>query len=170
MPYLLIIFGVIARLIPHPWNFTPLGALGLFGGANCSFRTALFIPLIVLFIADSILGFYNPVLMFFVHLGFLFAPVIGRLFLQKHTPFRLLGAVFTSATIFFVLSNFGVWLSGGYEFTFAGLIECYTLAIPFYGATLIGDAIYAFILFGSKDLFFLLKTKALKNKSYDQFF
>ena len=163
MPYLLIVIGVIARLIPHPWNFTPLGAIGLFAGANCSFKTAFFVPLIVLFIADSILGFYNPILMLFVYIGFLFAPFIGRLFLYKYSPFRVLGAVFTSATNFFLFSNFGVWLSGGYELTFMGLVECYIFAIPFYGATLIGDTIYAFILFGSKDLFFISKG-LIKNK------
>jgi len=75
---------------------------------------------------------------------------IGRLVLsEKRTAFRLGGAVITSATLFFIVSNFGTWLTGMlYPITLTGLIECYVLAIPFYGNTLLGDVFYAVVLFG----------------------
>ena len=153
MPYFLIILGVIARLFPHPWNFTPIGALGLFAGANVGPRVAWLVPLSALLIADLILGFYEPMIMLFVYLGFLAGPLLGRLMLsKKRSVARIGGAVFASSTIFFVLSNFGVWVAGYYPHTLAGLVECYVLAIPFYGVLLVGDAFYAGILFGGQEM------------------
>jgi hypothetical protein len=154
MPYFLIVLGVIARLIPHPWNFSPIGALGLFAGANCRPRVAWLVPLSALLIADLIVGFYVPITMLFVYLGFLGGPLIGRLFIsQRRSTPRIGAAVLVSSTIFFVLSNFGVWLGGFYPMTFAGLVECYVLAIPFYGVTILGDGLYAIILFGGQEAF-----------------
>lgn len=149
IPYLLIALGVVARLIPHPWNFTPVGALGLFAGANCNPRVAWLVPLFALVLGDIVLGFYSPIIMLFVYLGFLAAPVIGRLMIagRRSVP-RIGGAVVVSTSVFFVISNFGVWLGPYYPLTFSGLVECYIQAIPFYGATLVGDAFYATILFG----------------------
>jgi len=154
MPYFLIVLGVIARLIPHPWNFTPIGALGLFAGANCRPRVAWLVPLCALLFADFIVGFYNPLSMLFVYIGFLCGPLIGRLIIsQRRSVGRIGSAVVVSSTVFFLLSNLGVWLSGYYPLTLAGLIECYVLAIPFYGAILLGDAFYAMILFGGQEVF-----------------
>jgi hypothetical protein len=153
MPYFLIVLGVIARLVPHPWNFTPIGALGLFAGANCRPRIAWLVPLCALFAADIVVGFYNPISMIFVYLGFLAAPLIGRwIIAPRRSPLRIGSAVVMTSTVFFVLSNFGVWLSGYYSLTLGGLIECYVLAIPFYGAMLAGDAFYAAIMFGGQEM------------------
>jgi hypothetical protein len=58
--------------------------------------------------------------------------------------------------VFFVVSNFSVWLVS-YPLTIAGLIECYTLALPFYGAALVGDSLYAAILFGGYEAFSRLR-------------
>ena len=156
MPYFLIVLGVIARLIPHPWNFTPIGALGLFAGANCRPRIAWLVPLCALLFADFIVGFYNPLSMLFVYIGFLCGPLIGRLIIsQRRSVGRIGSAVVVSSTVFFLLSNLGVWLSGYYPLTLAGLIECYVLAIPFYSAILVGDALYATILFGGQEIFLM---------------
>ena len=153
MPYFLIVLGVIARLFPHPWNFTPIGALGLFAGANCHRRIAWLVPLCALLIADLMIGFYTPIVMACVYIGFLAGPLIGRLLLsRRRSVLRVGGAVVVSSTIFFGLSNFGVWLSGMYPLTLNGLIEAYVLAIPFYGALLVGDAFYATILFGGQEM------------------
>jgi hypothetical protein len=162
MPYFLIVLGVVARLIPHPWNFTPIGALGLFAGANCSPRIAWLVPISALLVADLIVGFYNPVTMFFVYLGFFFGPLIGRLIIApRRSVGRISAAVLSTSTVFFVVSNLGVWLGGYYPLTLAGLIECYVLAIPFYGVMLVGDALYATILFGGQEVI----TTALRRQS-----
>ena len=57
-----------------------------------------------------------------------------------------------SSTVFFVVSNFGVWLGGFYPLTLNGLVECYVLAVPFYGALLVGDGFYAAVLFGGQEM------------------
>ncbi len=147
-PYVLIVIAAIARLIPHPWNFTPIGAVGLFAGAYCQPRHAWQVPIVVLLVTDIFIGFYNPIILASVYLGFAFTPLIGRLLLNKRRSVVRIGAgVWISATVFFVISNFGVWLAA-YPQTLAGFIECYTRALPFYGASLIGDTIYAAVLFG----------------------
>ncbi|MFL2545807.1 MAG: DUF6580 family putative transport protein [Candidatus Rariloculaceae bacterium] len=162
MPYFLIVLGVIARLIPHPWNFTPIGALGVFAGANCSPRIAWLVPISALLVADLVVGFYNPVTMFFVYLGFFFGPLIGRLIIApRRSVGRIGAAVLSTSTVFFVVSNLGVWLGGYYPLTVAGLIECYVRAIPFYGVMLLGDALYATILFGGQEVI----TTALSRQS-----
>ena len=153
MPYALIILGVLGLLMPHPWNFTPLGAVGLFAGAHCHPRISWLVPIGSLLIANFITGFYNPVVMVLVYLGFLAGPVMGRVFLrQRRSVLRFGGAVIGSATAFFILSNFGVWLAGLYPHTLNGFIECYIRAIPYYGLTLLGDAFYGAILFGGYEL------------------
>ncbi len=153
MPYLLIALGVVARLVPHPWNFTPIGALGLFAGANCRPRFAWLVPLCSLLVADLILGFYSPITMIFVYLGFLAGPLIGRwIIAPRRSAGRIGSAVLMSSTVFFVVSNFGVWLGGFYSLTLAGLVECYVLAIPFYGVMVVGDGLYAAILFGGQEM------------------
>ena len=153
MPYLLIALGVVARLVPHPWNFTPIGALGLFAGANCRPRFAWLVPLCALLVAALVTGFYHPTVMVFVYLGFLAGPLIGRwIIAPRRSAGRIGTAVVVSTTVFFVLSNFGVWLGGFYPPTLSGLVECYVNAIPFYGVMLAGDGFYAVILFGGQEM------------------
>ena len=162
MPYFLIVLGVIARLVPHASNFTPIGALGLFAGANCRPRIAWLVPLSALLVADLILGFYRPITMVFVYLGFLSGPLIGRWIIAPRRSVRRIGsAVLMSSTVFFVLSNFGVWLGGFYPPTLSGLVECYVFAIPFYGAMLVGDGFYAAVLFGGQEML----TAALRRRA-----
>jgi len=152
MPYLLIVLGSIARLIPHPWNFTPIGAVGLFVGANCRPQTAWTVPIAALLISDAFLGFYHPVMMGAVYLGFVLSPLIGRATLRRRRSLPRFGvAVFSAATVFYLISNFGVWLVG-YPHTIDGLVECYVRAIPYYGSSLLGNSIYTAILFGVHEL------------------
>ena len=147
----LILFGVALRLIPHPANFSPIGAIGLFAGCYLSLRRFWLLPIFALFISDFFLGFYNPVSMFTVYLSFVISAFIGRYFLNnKKTIFRIGGVAFLSSIQFFIFTNLGVWLSASiYQFNITGLIECYIMAIPFYGNTLIGELFYTFVLFGA---------------------
>lgn len=150
MAYVLVVLGAVARLVPHPWNFAPIGAFGLFAGASCSPRTAWAVPLAALLVADAITGFYDVRVMAFVYLGFAAGPFIGRALLgSKRTLVRYGAAVWSAATVFFMVSNLGAWLAY-YPQTAAGLVECYVRALPFYGVTLLGDSVYAGILFGSQ--------------------
>jgi hypothetical protein len=155
MPYLLIVLVVVARLLVHPFNFTPVGAIGLFAGGWCSPRVAWAVPLAALLISDAVGGFYDSVVMVFVYLGFLGGPVLGRLLLAKQrTVPRYAVAMLSAATVFYLVSNFGMWLSssGSYPRTLAGLLDCYWAGLPFFRMTLVGDLFYSAILFGGAEL------------------
>ncbi len=147
----LIIFAVALRLVPHPPNFSPIGAVGLFAGCYLSLKRFWLIPLVALFISDFFLGFYNAISMLTVYISFLVSAIIGKYYLRANrTNLKIAGASIVSATQFFIFSNFGVWLSGTlYSLNLAGLIECYVMGIPFYGNTLISELFYVAILFSS---------------------
>ena len=156
MNYLKISLGIfialtISRFVPHPPNFSPIGAVGLFVGCYMSQKRFWLIPVFALLFSDFFLGFYNLISMLSVYMSFTISAIIGQYFLKdKRTIFRVGGAALLSVTQFFIFTNFGVWLSGTiYQFNFSGLIECYVMAIPFYGNSLVGELFYTFVLFGA---------------------
>lgn len=136
--FLIIIFGIICRLIPHPPNFSPVTAIALFGGLNFSDkRIAFSIPLVVLFLSDLILGI--SMINLFVYTGFLTIVFLGTKI--KSIKF---GNIILSSFIFFLISNFGVWIIG-YPKNIEGLILCYTMAIPFFGYSIAGDLFFGYL-------------------------
>jgi len=143
-----ILAAAALRLVPHPPNFTPIGAMALFSGAYLGRRgaVALVAPLGALFLSDLVLGFYRgmPTVYFSVAL----IVIIGWMALRRVSPIRVGGAAIASSVLFFVLTNFGTWLSSGfYPRTLAGLEACYIAAIPFFQNTVAGDLFYAAVLF-----------------------
>lgn len=150
---ILIAFGVVFRLIPHPSNFTPIIAIALFSGAYFNQKKLKFlIPLTTMLISDAIIGFYQGIEI--TYLAILTSVGIGSLLsLQKFQPFSTILASIASSFLFFIITNFAVWAgSGMYEQTWKGLIECYWMAIPFYQNAIIGDLLFSVIIFGSYHL------------------
>lgn len=149
MFYLLIALAVASRLIPHPVNFTPVAALGMFVGAYDSKRSGLLTTLAVLLASDFLLGFYDAAAMAFVYGGFLLSALIGWALCRKErTPFRVAGASLAGSVVFFALSNFGSWLTPWYPHTVDGLVQCYVAAIPFFKNTVAANLVYGLGLFG----------------------
>ena len=112
-------------------------------------------PLLALFLSDLVDGFYDPVVMAFVYIGFLGGPLIGRLLLSSRRSLPRFGVAVVGAAVFFVLvSNFGMWLSavGSYPLTAAGLMECYWAGLPYFRVSLLGDLFYASLLFGAAEI------------------
>jgi len=145
----MLILAVISRLAIHPWGFTPIGAIGLFVGSKMKLAHALLIPLLAMGLTDALIGYYDLTVMAFVYGGFMLAPLIGKWLLTEKQGFMNVGAaVLTNATVFFLVSNFGVVAAGYYEQNLMGLMESYTLAIPFFGTMLLADGFFSFILFG----------------------
>jgi hypothetical protein len=144
-----ILAAALSRLLPHPANFTPIAAMALAGGVYFNKRIAFVIPLAALLISDLFIGFHNTI--FFVYGSFVLIGFLG-LWLQTHKkPLPILGATLLSSILFFVITNFGVWVTGGgwfYPRTWQGLIECYALALPFFRNTVAGDLLYTGVLFG----------------------
>ena len=136
----LIIFGIISRIIPHPPNFSPVTAIALFSGLNFfNKKIAFTIPLVILIISDFFLGF--SLINLFVYISFLTVVFIGT----RIKKIRV-NNIFLSSLIFFLISNFGVWLIG-YPKTPDGLLLCYTMAIPFFVNSIVGDLFYSIILY-----------------------
>ncbi len=149
MVFVLIVLAAASRLLPHPPNFAPVAAIGLFAGAHSSRRAGWLVPLAALLVSDAILGFYHPVGMLWNYLAFATCLLLGSGWLARRRSAALVtGAVLTSSLAFFTLSNFGMWASGYYPRTWAGLVECYIAALPFFRNTLLSDALYTTALFG----------------------
>lgn len=163
---LLVLFAIATRILfnaLHFYNFNAVMATGLFAGAYLgSKRIGLLIPFIAMLITDAVIGFYNWELMAVVYGSFAIAIGFGRLYAKNATLLRWIGCVLGGSLTFFIATNFAVWLLGDgsfYPHTLAGLGECFTMAIPFYRNTLLGDLTWSAVLFGSYELLRLKSPK-----------
>jgi hypothetical protein len=143
-----IVVAAALRLVPHPPNFTPIGAMALFSGAYLGRKPLAFAaPLGALLLSDLVLGFYHGQAT--VYFSVALIVMIGMVALGRTSPIRVGAAALLSSILFFVVTNFGMWLfSGFYPRTLAGLEACYVAAIPFFQNTVAGDLFYAALLFG----------------------
>ncbi len=143
-----IIAAAAFRLFPHPPNVNPIAALALFGGASFSDkRLAFLVPLAALFSSDLVLGLYSH--MEFVYASFAMIVGIGLLLRKNRNVIAIGGAAVVSSVLFFAVTNFGTWATQSlYPHTFAGLVTCYAMAIPFFQNTLAGDLFFTALLFG----------------------
>ncbi len=156
----LILLAAASRLLPIH-NFSPLGAIALFGAAHFTKKwQAIAIPLVAtwlsdLFINNVIYARFFPTFTWFYqgfywqYAAYILIAVAAFFILRKVSAKNVLIGALASSVIFFLVSNFGVWIgSTGYPQTFSGLMLCYTAAIPFAQGTLYGDLIYSVVLFG----------------------
>lgn len=152
-PFLIISVAAILRLLPHPPNIAPIAAMALFGGVYLNKKYALIIPILALFISDLFIGFYGAPMMSFVYGSFLLTGCIG-IFLKSHkNPSMIISAALFSSLLFYMVTNFGVWLTTPlYPKTLSGLLNCYTMAIPFFRNTIIGDLLYTGVFFASYEM------------------
>ncbi len=143
----LILLAVLSRFLPHPPNFSPIAAISLLAGAYFLNRgLALALPIIILFLSDLVLGFYPGML--FNYVGMMLVVLVGHNLKGRDSLIRVGGFSILGSTLFFIVSNFGVWFSQTiYPMNFSGLVSCYVNAIPFYGYTLAGDLAYGLALF-----------------------
>ena len=156
LPICLIIVLSFSRLIPLPWNFTPILAMGIFSGFYFkNFILSSFIVIFSMFIGDLFLGFHSTML--FTYTSLIIAVLLG-LFINKFKFTEILFSGLVSSVCFFAVTNFGAWLTlEMYEKNLAGLLQSYVLAIPFFHNTLISTLFYLIVL---KLLFaFIVKEK-----------
>jgi hypothetical protein len=149
----LVIIAIAAalRVAPHPWNFTPIGAMALFSGAILKDRRLAFaFPLLALFVGDLLVGLYKPSVMLIVYASFLLSVLIGRFLQGRRSTLRISAATLLGSIQFFLATNFAAWwLLDFYPKTAAGLAACYAAGIPLFRNTLAGDAFYAALFFGA---------------------
>lgn len=147
--FILVAAGIISRLLPHPPNFTAVGALAIFSGSQLGTKKALFITISTMFISDLFLGFHAVM---WATYGCMAAAVLfGRLLHKRQSPGLVAGVTLSGSVIFFIITNFAVWAvpQSMYPHTPAGLIQCYVMAIPFFRNSLFGDFFYTGLFFSA---------------------
>ena len=150
----LIALAVATRLVIFffpgviPYNFTPVEALGLFGGAwFADRRSAFIVPLAAMALSDLVIGLYP--LLPLVYACIAGSVLLGFRLRTRRSTLRISVAAIASSTGFYVVTNFGVWATSGmYPHTLAGLAACYVAGLPFYPATLAGTLLWSGALFG----------------------
>ena len=145
IPICLILILSLSRLIPHPSNFTPMLAVGVFSGFYFrNFLLGVLIVIFSMFLGDLYLGFHET--MFFTYISLAVAVVFGLLI--KRLKFtEILFSGLASSVCFFTITNFGAWLTlAMYEKNFSGLLQSYAMAIPFFHNTLISTFLYLIVL------------------------
>lgn len=145
---LLVVFVVLSRLLPHPPNFAPVAAIAIFAGALLPRRWALGLPLVAMIVSDLFIGLHDLVL--FTWGSFALIALVSAKLLKGRLSWRnSVAASIGASVLFFVVTNFGVWLQGNmYARTLAGFVECYYMALPFFRNTLLGDMAYTLGLYG----------------------
>jgi uncharacterized protein DUF6580 len=157
----LIGLDVIARLLPHAPNFVPIAASALFAGAVLGTRPLAFVvPLAAMALSDCVLGFYDWHVMIVVYSALMVPAAMGLLARRSGVLIVLFPLALASSVIFFITTNFAVWMfSGIYARDIAGLSKCYFAAIPFFQNTLLGDLFWTAILFGALSIFRFVFTR-----------
>jgi len=166
----LVIVVAMSRLLPHPPNFTPVAAMALFGGAMfAGKRWAFLVPLGAMLLSDVLIGRLTGSGVFHsampaVYVSLCLTVCLGFLLRGNRRALRVASLSLASSVLFFVVTNFAVWADGVYYAkNMAGLSACFIAAIPFFHYTVLGDACYVAIMFGSVVLaekFILARTES----------
>jgi hypothetical protein len=151
---LLIGLALVARLLPHPDNFTPVLAVAIFGGATLPGGAAYLVPLAAMLGSDLLIGDALTWTSATVYGCFALAVCLGRWLGGNRTWARTAAVACAGSLMFYAVTNFAVWLGPEhlYARTWAGLVECYWMALPFFRNALAGDLLWTLGLFGLFDL------------------
>lgn len=147
-------FRLLAFFVPTLglYNYSPVEAIALFGGAYfLDRRLAFLVPLGAMLVSDVIIGLHA--LLPVVYGCIALTTLLGFNLRNRVGAGRVAAYGVVSATLFFVVTNFFVWLLGSmYPHDGAGLVACYVAAIPFYKNTLVGTALWSVLMFGGFEL------------------
>ena len=177
---IIILLAAFTRIMPHPPNFSPMAAIGLFGAAHFAKKwQAFFIPLIGIWVSDLVINnyvysssssnfvwFYSG--FYWQYMSYILIIFAGLFIFNRGISLtKTFGGMISSSGIFFFVSNFGVWAGGiMYPKNFGGLITCYAAGVPFIHNTIISDVLFTTVLFGTYYLLQIeyssLKIKPLK--------
>ena len=153
IPLGIMICAILMRLAPHPPNFTPILAIGLFSGyAITDKRISWVLPLVIMFVSDFFIGFHS--LMSWVYVSIIACSLIGQAINRDSLVPSVVGRSFVASLLFFLVTNFGVWIQSStfYAKNVAGLIQCYVAGIPFFGYTVMSTCLYSFVIFSGYGL------------------
>ncbi|MDP2671689.1 MAG: hypothetical protein Q8P13_04515 [bacterium] len=153
LPVLIIVLAASLRILPHPANFAPIGAMALFGGVYLDRRLALVLPLSAMIVSDIFIGFDGFDSRLVIYGSFLLIGAIGFWLRNHKSAVNVLGASLLSSVLFFLITNFGVlYTESLYPKTLEGLFQSYLMGIPFFRNTVLGDLFYTGAFFGGFEL------------------
>jgi hypothetical protein len=143
----LFLLAVLSRWVSHLWNFTLVGGAFIFAAAYFTDKKiSVVLMLLTMLVSDYIIGFHSQ--MISVYLGFLVMLGFGFMLSPQANRLKILSYSFVGTLGFYLITNFSVWMEGQlYPRTFAGLIDCYVMALPFYRNQLISDVLSAVLFF-----------------------
>lgn len=137
------------HLIPAVPNFAPVAAIAMFGAAYLPRRIAIATPLALMAISDSLIGWYEPVVVASVYFSFAISLMLGLWLRRRVSVGRLFGASVLGSTLFFLITNAAVWQFGhGYQPGPDGLWQAYFYGLPYFRNTVLGDLFYSGLFFG----------------------
>ena len=147
---LMVIAAAASRLLPHPYNFTPIAAVALFSGAEFERKKLAFlVPFAALLLSDAIIGFYSAMEMMVTYLGFAAVVCIGFTIRGRDNALNAGFATLAGAVTFFLITNCAFFINPGlYPQNMNGLVQGYTAGLPFFRNTLTSDIFYSTLLFG----------------------
>jgi len=146
----LILIGIVLRFIPHAPNFTPVAAIALFSGIYLPKKYRYVVPLLLMVLSDLVIGMHDVVL--FTWGGFLLVTLMASWINRQKSIAGITIGSLAASLLFYVVTNFGVWLMGWYPHTLKGLVACYVLALPFLRNFTAATLLYAAVLFGAYEL------------------
>jgi len=168
---IIIVSAILIRIFPHMPNFTPIGALALFGGSYINKKYSVLVILLTMFVSDYLLLYFNPFVPGWFHFTKIYSPtvalhsstlyiygsfliyvLIGWLISKKRTAVKVGAGALLGAIQFFLITNAAVWINGAYARDISGLWESYVMGIPFFQGTLLGDLFYTGVFFGGYEL------------------
>jgi hypothetical protein len=148
--FILITLGIAARFSPHPANFAPIGAIAIFSGLYLPKKWAIVLPLAAMFFSDIFIGFYVWPIMLSVYASFAVMAVIGLWVRRNKKLSTILAGTILGSVTFYLITNGAIWAFGNwYAHSWAGLVQCYYLALPFFRNSLLGDLFYTGVLVGA---------------------
>ncbi len=143
----LILFGILVRLMPHAPNMTPIAAIAFISSLYLGKRWAMILPLVILFLSDILIGFYDWRIMVSVYGSFALVGGISWIARKYHSPVSIGVSVVSASLLFFLITNGAVWFfSPWYEKSITGLLYAYELGLPFLRNMFLGDAVYTAVL------------------------
>lgn len=158
----MIFLAAFSRILPHPYNFSPLAAMGIFGAAFFDKKWLAYLtPFLALFLSDLVINnviyaqYYSSFTFFYEgfywqYLSYALIITLAFVTLKKVNLKNVIGTSLLSSIIFFVISNFGAWLTSGmYPANLSGMVSCYVAALPFFPGSFVGDLFYCGIMFGA---------------------
>jgi len=156
----LVAIGLVCRLLPHLWNFAPIAAIALFSGFYLGRRYAIILPLISMAIGDLFIGFYDFKMMLAVYISFALVGLFGFAVRKYKSLETVVASSIIASVAFYLITNYVVWqFSPWYARSFDGLIYCYTMALPFFRNTLMGDLFYVAVFFGAYEMVKILAAR-----------